>query len=52
MSYLDPRFIYHTAASHADAAAFRRRQAQRIRDAKPKAANVRAIKERRNGTRG
>lgn len=33
MSYLDPKFCYHTHASHDDASAFRRRQRERARTA-------------------
>jgi hypothetical protein len=33
MSYLDPKFRYHGAATHADGAHFRRRMKERIRAA-------------------
>lgn len=45
--YLNPSWRYHTAASHANADAFRRRQHQRRRDAQEAAkAVVRQIKRR------
>ena len=58
MSYLDPKWRYHTVASHDDASAFRRRQQERMRVAreaatvaaeaeKERASKVRAISKRR-----
>lgn len=49
--YLDRDWRYHTAASHANAGPFARRQQQRRREAqepaKPTAANVQPLPKRR-----
>ncbi len=58
MSYRDPRFRYYGEATHANGAAFRRRQQERMRVAreaatvaaeaeKERASKVRAISKRR-----
>ena len=44
--YLNPRWRYHGAASHANAAAFARRQHERMRAVKAAAATVTPIKRR------
>ena len=50
--YLDPKWRYHGAASHANAGHFARRQRERMREAKvqPAPANVRRLIEKRKAS--